>query len=598
MAFALIIGLPATPVHSRILNPNASLTLSYSLATTEAETSETRISAVGQRYRLGVSLNLRAIGSLRADGSSFVEEIDSRTETLDSDRDEKRRLDVLDFRLAADLFPLKFPLSLTANRVFRKNKVGSISTDETINTFGAHWIGIYPRLPRLTLSYNRTVLDTETDQGSKDFSSQAVTVLAEGSIKNTRISTGYQVSENKVQDSGTSRSQGLNLGVNSQLTPNLQISGTARYSSSQTPPSVVTGSTGLLQERNLSLSAIYLPPLYWWDGNISYSYSESPFLSEFKSHMIAGNVNLRPRERLDAHAGMRLLRFTTGDSEAHSESMNTSLNYNPFFGLRTGVGASLSHASTSNTVDTDTLAQTYRYNVNYFRLWRILRIISGYSLGYGTSTSTEGPDSTDLSNDMSLTVGNTNRRIVGLSLNTSLSHVNRETDSQDSDQTTYNISLNAESGYFRGLILRGDSLTLRSNATYTSTRGIGIEGPIQRLSATANYLWRLMTVNTGYSIENYPDEVRLDRQHFFGQFDWTLFLIRNLTFKLGVRDTFEDNRFRDDVNRLQGNTEARYRLGKNDLTITYTRVITDVTGIVDSRTTSDALYVTYFRPFF
>jgi hypothetical protein len=214
------------------------------------------------------------------------------------------------------------------------------------------------------------------------------------------------------------------------------------------------------------------------------------------------------------------------------------------------------------------------------------------------SSTSDGPDSSDLSNTLNLTVQNTNTRIVGISLNTSITHVIRETDSVDSDQTSYNLNLNAESRYFRNLLLRGDSLFLRANTFYIINRGIGIEGPIQRFSTTADYLWRLLTVNTGYSLENYPNEVRLDRQQIFGQLNWSFFRIRNLTLKLGLRDSFVDNRFRDDVNRFQGNAEARYRLGKNDITITYTRVVTDITGDIDSRVISDAVYATFFRTFF
>jgi hypothetical protein len=589
--------LSTTWVHARLLNPSASVTLTYTLATTDAENSETEINTFGQRYRVGLSSSLRTIGTLQGDASWFDERFESRTVTQSAVSDQERRLNVLDFHFAADLLPAKFPLALTANRVRRKNEFSGLTTEETIDTLGIHWIGNYARLPRLTASYNLADLDTETVGGSKDFTSQALTINADGSIKNTRITAGYQVSQNKVEDSGTSRSQGLNLGANSQLTTNLQVLGLARYSSSRTPPSVVSGGIGLFQERSVLLSAIYRPYLYWWDGSTSYSYSESPFLSEFKSHVIVGNVNVRPRERLDVQAGTRILRFTTGESEALSESLSTSLNYHPFFGLRTGLGVGVTHAAISNSSDTNTFIQTYNYNISYFRPWRFLRFSTGYRLGYGQSSTSDGPDTSDLSNDLSITVGNTNRRIVGISLSTSFNHVIRETDSQKSDQTSYNVNLDAESSYFRNLILQRDALTLRAHATYTYSSGIGIEGPIQLFSATADYLWKLLSVLAGYNLENYPDEVFLDRQQFIGELNWSFFRIRNLAFQMGLRDSFEDNRFRDDVNRFEQNAQARYRLGKNDITLTYTRIVTDITGTIDSRTISDALYITFFRSF-
>ena len=48
-----ITGLHAASADARLLNPSASLTLTYSYAATDAENSETEIDTFGQRYRLG-----------------------------------------------------------------------------------------------------------------------------------------------------------------------------------------------------------------------------------------------------------------------------------------------------------------------------------------------------------------------------------------------------------------------------------------------------------------------------------------------------------------------------------------------------------------
>lgn len=597
LSLVVLIGSPLA-AQARALNLGGSLQLTYSITTTDSEGSESEIMTFGQRYSLGAFGDLLRFGSYRADVSWFDEKLDTRSESGTTTTERESRLNILDYRFSANLFPTLSPLSLTAQQINRKNEVG-VTTEETVNLFGANWVLNLRRFPRMVLNYQRSALDTQTEgAGGSDFTSQAATFQADGSIENTRIAMGYQLQETEIEVGGTSRAQGLNLNVSSQITPSLLATGTARYSTAQTPPSVTAPGVNLFQERSLGLAALYRPPLHWWDGSVGYNYSESPFLEDFKSHLLQGNTNLRPTDRVDANANLRLMRFTISDRQVDTEALGTAINYRPIFGLSTGLGATAALTSTENTTETDTLSQNYLYNINYFRPWRFLQYHAGYGLTYGLSdTRPDGPESQDLSNSLNVGVDNTNTRLVHVGSNAVVSHIQRTTDSEESDQTSYNINLSADSSYFRNLIRRGDSLTLKATANYSGNRGIGIEGPIVRFESTATYVWIGLFADTGYSIENYPDEVFLDRQRIFGQIQWTLYVIRNASINLRVKDTFEDNRFRDDVNRFEGDAQVTYQLGALSFSLQYRRVVTDVTGENESRTTSDSIFARVSRPF-
>ena len=591
------IGFPVSS-QARVLNLGGSVQLSYSLARTDSESAQSEITTFGQRYSLGASGDLLRFGSYRADVSWFDEKLDTRSEIGTTTTERESRLNILDYRFSVNLFPTQSPLSLTAQQIHRKNEVGQ-TTEEILKVYGANWVINLRRLPRLTLSYQRSTLDTRTESaGSGDFTTQAATLQADGSIKNTRIAAGYQFQETEAEVGGTSRTQGLNLNVNSQITPSLLVTGTARHTTARTPPSVNAPGVNLFQERSIGLAAIYRPPLYWWDGSVGYNYSESPFFEDFKSHLLQGNMNLRPTNRVDGNANLRFMRFTISNSEVNTEALSTSVNYRPIFGLSTGLGAAAALTSTANATETDTLSQNYLYNINYFRPWRFLQYHTGYNLTYGLSdTRPGGSESQDLSNSLNVGADNTNTRLVHVGSDAVVSHIRRTTDSVESDQTSYNINLTADSSYFRNLIRRGDSLTLKATANYSDNSGIGIEGPIVRFESTATYVWIGLFADAGYSIENYPDEVLLDRQRVFGQIQWILYVIRNTSLNLRVKDTFEDNRFRDDVNRFEADAEATHQLGALSLSLQYRRVVTDVTGVVESRTTSDSIYARVFRPF-
>jgi hypothetical protein len=585
--------------HARALNLGGSLQVSYSLTRTETESSETENRTFGQRYSLNASGDLLRFGGYRVDISWFNDDTTTKTEIagfLSTEQD--REITILDYRLSFDLFPTRSPLSLTAEQINRKNEVG-ITTEERLNIFGANWILNLRQLPRVVLNYQRSSLDSQTEgAGTGDFTTQAATIQTDGSIQNTRISAGYQFSETDLEVGGTFRSQGLNLNVNSQLTTSLMMIATARYTTTRTPARVTVPGVNLFQERGGGLAVIYRPPLYWWDGSVSYNYSESPFLEDLRSHVLQGNLNLRPTPRVDANTSLRFMRFTLSDSVVTSEATNASVNYRPLFGLSTGLGAGVALTSTSNATDTDTLSQNYRYNINYFRPWRFLQYHAGYNLTYGLSdTRPDGPESEDLSNSVNVGVDNTNTRVVHVGSNAVFTHIQRTADSEDSDQTAYNLNLNADSSYFRNLIRRGDSLTLKAGASYSNSTGIGIEGPITRFNSSAAYVWFGLSADIGYGIENYPDEVFLDRQRIFGTVQWLIYVIRDLRVTLGAKNTFEDNRFRDDVNRFEGNVQTTYQLGVMTLSLQYQRLVTDITGENESRTTSDAIYAQATRPF-
>lgn len=597
LALAVFIGSPLV-AQARALNLGGSLQLTYSTTMTDSESSENKITTFGQRYSLGAFGDLLRIGSYRADVSWFDERLETRSEFGTTTTEQERRLNILDYRLSMNLFPTQSPLSLTAQQINRKNEVG-ITTEETVKVFGASWVVHLRRLPRFVLSYQRSGLEAETEgTAGREFETQAATVQAEQTIGSTRIMAGYQVQETEVEETGSSRSQGLNLNVNSQLTTSLLLAGAARYTTTRTPANVVAPGVNIFQERSAGLTAIYRPPRFWWDGNLGYNYSESPFFEDFKSHRVQGNLNARPTDRIDTNTNLRYMRFTISDRLVNTEGADASVNWRPLFGLSTGAGASASLTSISDDIETDTLTQNYRYNINQVQRWRFLQYQTAYNVSYGlSSTSPEGADSTDLANSISLGLDNANIEVVHVGMNASLTNIQRTTDSDKSDQTTYNVGLNADSSYFRSLILRGDSLTLRAASNYSDTRGIGIEGRILTFETTADYVWRLILANTGYRIEDYPDAILLDRQRFFGQVQWVMFPLRNLSLNAGVKDTFEDNRFRNDLNRFEGNAQVTYQLGALTLSLQYQRIVTRVIGVAESQVTSDVIFVRAFRPF-
>ena len=492
--------------------------------------------------------------------------------------------------MSVNLFPQWSPLSLTGQRVVRQTDLDlaavRVATKDRIDSFGANWVLNIRPMPRLVLNYQESDLKTDA---SGDFTTRSGTASTDFTMgPATRLAIGFQFSETETQ-SGTSSSGGGNVDVSSQPTLSLTVTGYARYVNTSlpvvapvSPPSPVTPGISFFQERSYGTAVFYRPPLYWWDGNASYNYSENPFFNDFKTHSAQASANLRYNEKTDSNFGARYLHYTVTDSTVNSQSGNASLNYRPIFGLMTGVGGSVGLTSTQATgaQDTDSLFQNYQYNINYTKPWQAIQYSASYQLTYGlANTRPTGFSSRDLGNSVAVGLDNTNTRIVHVGLHTTYSDVQRVSESVKTEQSTYMVMLTADSSYVRNLIMNGDSLGLRAQANHSDTTGFGVEGRVESGELNAAYqtlIGLAMTVN--YRIEDYPTELLLDRQIITGYLQYSTYLIMNMSLTLSVRDVVEDNRYREDVNRLEQSATVNHLIGKLSLGLQYLRTETRTSG--------------------
>ena len=576
----------ASQAQARLLNIGGSLSLNYNRSTTFSETdagsTSTSINSFGQQYNIGVFGDFYRLGNYRAD-VTWLEQVVNL-----EDADQKNRFNVTDYRLSMGLFPMWSPLSLSREQIVRKTDLESMgvsrTTKDRVDSMGANWVINTARLPRLVLNYQQSEL--KSDSGGK-FMTRAASAFTDATMGVTRVTAGYQFSESDTSTSEPTTSHGINLDTNSQLTLSLTLMAFARYTSTHLPESGTTSpvsapGVSFFQERSYGASLIYRPPLYWWDGLVSYNYSENPFFSDFKSQSVLGSANLRYNEKTDSAFGARYLNISITDSTINSESADASLNYRPIFGLTTGLGgnAGLTSVQTTGAEDTDSLFQHYQYNINYSRPWQLIQYRANYQIAYGVSdTQPTGASSRDLGNNVSLGLDNTNTEIVHVGLNTSYSNIQRITESVKTEQSSYLVQLSADSSYFKELIMVGDRLGLRAAANYSDTTGFGVEGKTTSGDLAANYNTVIgISLNANYRIEDYPTELRLDRQSISVQAQYVTYLFSNINLLVSLRDYFEDNRYRSDVNLLEENLTLNYLIGKLTLALQYQEVGTQTSG--------------------
>ncbi len=575
---ALVIGGAGSAAQARPLNLGGALTVTYDRSTTfsdtDAGTTRTPITSLGQFYNIGAFGDFYRIGGYRADVAWMDQDVQFKN------TDQKNRFNVIDYRLSLNLFPEWSPLSLTRQRIVRKTDVESIASSGTtrdrVDSFGANWVLNLRRVPRLVLSYQQS--DLKTDQ-SGNFRTRAASATSDTTLGITRLFFGYQYSETDTQ-AGSTRSNGYNLDSNSQLTTSLMLTAHARYSSTSLPE--VAPGVDFFEERSIGTSLVYRPLLHWWDGSASYSYSENPFFEDFRSHSLQGLANVRYNEKTDSGFSASLLHFSVVDSTVISESTSANLNYRPIFGLTTGLGggAGLTSTETTGAADTNSLFQNYLYHINYSRPWQFLVYRASYQISYGLSdTQPTGFNSRDLTNNVSLGVDNADTGIVHVGFSSTYSDIQRVTESIKTDQSSYLIMLSADSSYPRDLILTGDALGLRSQVSYSDTTGFGVEGRVTSADLNAAYQTLIgLSLVTNYRIEDYPKELLLDRQIFTSQIQYSALLIMNLNLLISLRDVLEDNRYRPDINRLEQNASLNYRIGQLGMGVQVSRIETRSSG--------------------
>ena len=143
----------------------------------------------------------------------------------------------------------------------------------------------------------------------------------------------------------------------------------------------------------------------------------------------------------------------------------------------------------------------------------------------------------------------------------------------------------------------GDRLTLKSVVTLSDNRGFGLEGYQETFTAFAGYAWVRIYATLDYSIENYPNSAMLDRQKVDSLLQYTVTFIRGMNLILKGKDSYEDNRYRADTNRVEGTADMTYQLGLISMKVTYIRTMTWIYGDNHSKTTLDSVSATISRPF-
>ena len=586
---------------ARLLNLNGNLQANFNYSQSTSGGATSKSNSWGQRYNLGVSNPLFRFGIFRADGSWYSERL--HTETAQggaSTFDQNRQLRVIDFRLMTSLFPRTSPLSVSYQQILRRNKVDT-ATDDTVRVLTANWINHFRGFPRMALSYNRSVFDSKSEgEDSNNTTNQSVTVQADGEIKTTQLSAGYQYSEADTNNFGTTTSQGLNFSANSKLTEALIGNAFGRYTTSKIPATFVVPGTQFFQERAVGVTLNYRPLLYWWDGNVGYGYSENPFVGGFKSNTFSGTANLRPARSLTFTTNGRIVRLSIQNNSTDSETISASVNYIPFFGLSTGGGTSFNHTLTSSPGSSDNtiLSESFNYYARYNKTVRNLQYRTGYAINYGQSQRrTDGSDTWSLNNNFSAGVDNTNVQRIHLGSALSVNDLRSRAGGEYLKGTTVILTLTADSNYYRNLLRRGDRLTLKSVVTLSDNRGFGLEGYQETFTAFAGYAWVRIYATLDYSIENYPNSAMLDRQKVDSLLQYTVTFIRGMNLILKGKDSYEDNRYRADTNRVEGTADMTYQLGLISMKVTYIRTMTWIYGDNHSKTTLDSVSATISRPF-
>jgi len=577
-------------VEARLLNIGGSLTVNYSRADSFSYTDFARVNStvtsLGQQYQVGLFGDFSRLGNYRADVIWLEQDVHL------PDADQRNRYNVTDYRLNVGLFPMWSPLSLNREQIIRRNdlEIGNISytLKDRIDTFGGNWVINMARMPRVVANYQESKLNADS---GNNFLTRAATVYTDTTVGVTQISAGYQFSQTDATTSGTTTSNGVNLDTNSQLSAGMSLLLYGRYTSSHLPNTAIptqltTGvpspGVSFFQERSFGATAIYRPPLYWWDGMLNYNFTENPYFNDFKSQSVQGAANMRFNEKTDSNVSARYLQYIITNSTINTESADATINYRPIFGLTTGLNgnAGLTSTQTTGTPNTENVFQHYQYNIDYTRPWQLIQYRADYQVSYGVSDTTPtGFNSRDLGNTVTFGLDNTNIDFVHLSLNALFSDIQRITDEVKTEQTSYNVQLLGDSAYFRNVMLLGDSLGLRGAVTYSDSTGFGIDGKVTTGEAGANYQTIIgLNASAGYRIDNYPTSLRLDRQMFIGQIQYTTYLIANINITAGARGSLEDNRYRSDIGVMEGDFTLNYVIGKLTLTAEFQQIETITSG--------------------
>lgn len=553
----------------RLLNLGGSVDLSYGHIRTTQEEDVAETDFLQQRYNLhnfGEIIDPR-IGTFSLSGTFLSQDTETNGNFTD------QNFNFTDYSLGLNLFPYISPFSFYAQRVTRSNQLDTVVKD-TITTYGANWSLSIPRLPRLALSYNQSELKANDRDRLPDTVSRYFNAESSGRIGETTVIGRYQYNQTDVAriDGEVDSIDGhaVNLNTESRLASALSLSTFARYADVGG-----TNAPGLTfaQERAVGASVFYTPSVFW-DTHARVEYAETPDTIDFNRLNAFWSASIRPTELLDMVTSLRYFQFEVNGTTTSSPFADYVLNYRPFFGLSTGLGASVGMTETEgNGAELSSLYQRYRGYANYTRSVEILRYSASYALSYGTADTSRanlaGPqedDLRDLMNTLTLGVENTQIRIIHIALAYTFNDINRDgpTVQEEDDQRSHTFQLNVDSSYFRGVIFRDDSLFLQGSASLTRIEGFGPSGTSLLYDARGSYYFLgggLLAA--GWTRQDYPEGFYLDSDIFYEEIQWSFYL-GNTNLTLGARDSHQrgDGNSSLDRDTLEFTTVLAYQIGK------------------------------------
>ena len=613
-SFPAVVSFPSR-AEGRLLNLGGSADLTYGYIRTrqgsvENQEAVSRTSFLQQRYNLtnyGELLDPR-LGTWSFNGTFFSQDTKSKGDLPE------QNFNFTDYSLAFNLLPYISPLSFYAQRVTRSNELDAVVKD-TITTYGANWSLSVPRLPRLALSFNQSELKANDPDRFPNTLSRYFNAESSGRLGETTLIGRYEFDQADVVrvDGGvdTLRSQGVNLNTESRLSPALSLSTFTRYA---TVGGVNAPGLTFSPERGISAALFYAPSVYW-DTHAQVEYSETPDIIDLKRMNAFWSGSYRPSELLDMVTSVRYIEFEVGNTKTSSPFADFNLNYRPFFGLSTGFGTSYGETRTEgNGAELSSFYQRYRGFVNYSRSVEIIRYSASYALSYGTAdTSRNQPPNlagnpvndnpvndklTDLMNTITLGIENTQVRIVHIALGYTFNTINRSgpTVQPQDDQRSQVFQVNIDSSYFRGLLLKDDSLLLQAASSLTRIQGFGPDGNTFMVDVQGSYYFLGGgTLSAGWTRQDYPSGFYLDSDIYFEEVQWSFYL-GNANITTGARDSQERGKGAVSLDRdtLELTSTLAYQIGKFIFNLDY-RWAADSTEGIDYR--SETLFARATRVF-
>lgn len=570
--------LPAARAEGRFINLGGSLDFTYADIRTTQNNSKDKTTFFQQRYSLhnfGEIFNPR-IGTMLINGTFLRQETDTDNKGVDQD------FEYTDYSFALNLMPYISPLSLYYQRLNRTNEFdlqngGDIK--DTVTTLGGNWSLSSARLPRISLSYNQSDLDSSDNPNRLPNSiNRFFNLESSGRLGETTLTGRYQFNEAEVARSPNStvnpggvekiRGNAFNVTTQSRLAPALVVSTFSRIANRGGGNN---SGINFAQERGFGASLFFTPSVKW-DTHARIDYSETPGSGnavDLKRQSLFWSGSYRPSEEVDMVMSTRYFRFDISDVKTSSPFIDYHINYRPFFGFSSGLGASYGQTKTeSGGAQVDSDFQRYRGFMNYSRAFEALRYSASYALSYGLSdTNKQGP-SQDLMNMISFGVENTQIRIVHVAFNYTYNDINRSNTGpavQDTgDQSSHRFQLNADSSYFRGILRDDDSLLLQSSASWTEIRGFGPFGSTFLLDNRGTYYFLQGGIfSVGWTHQDNPGGFFLDSDTYHEEVRWS-FYPGNTRITMGARANQENTQGNNSLDRdtIELTTAIAYRIGK------------------------------------